>query len=340
MVQVLLNRNETTQGPSPDAMKVLQQFSRAKISMYQAGYFPSLLRPVLSQAYVIPEDQIIISYGSEELLRLVFDTLVAGRDSVLTHQYHYSYYLKYLDFKGVQLSYFRMPSQDRSFLFDVDHCITQYEEIKPKVLIINSPNNPTGNSISMPDLIRILDHVDPATLVILDQAYIEYERGVHTQDGCELLARYPNLMLLRSFSKLYALAGLRIGYALCGTSVKNMLSYQDRYLGMSTLVEEVAIAAFHSTEYYTQVRNEVISHRQWFLQQTLAFDGFTVYESNGNFVLARISDTIRHLFNAAIEPEKRIIGKYVDVDLYRISLGEPKDSQRLIDIMTNICVEL
>ena len=301
--------------------------------MYQSGYFPSVLIPVLSDMYGVPEDQILLSYGSEELLRTAFDSLDPRRDLVLTHKYHYSYYQKYLDFKHVRLTYFDMHVRHRSFLFDIDDCIAQLERIVPAILLLTSPNNPTGNSIGPADIVRIMDHVRPDTLVIIDQAYIEFELGVGTAGYADLLSRYPNLMMLRSFSKLYALAGLRIAYALCGVAVKEMLRYQNRYLGMSRLIEEVSIAALKSRAYYEGVRADIINHREQFLLATSKLRRFTVYDSQASFVLAKIDPMVRQAFNAALDAEPVIIGKYVDVNMYRISLGWQKDSERLISIM-------
>src|SRR5579864_8765142 len=101
MAQLLLNRNEVWQGPAPACEDVWRSFKREDAASYRDGYFTSALIPALSKKFSVPEDHIILGYGSEELLQLVFDTLQPHKDIVLTHEYHYSYYQKYLDFRGV-----------------------------------------------------------------------------------------------------------------------------------------------------------------------------------------------------------------------------------------------
>src|SRR5581483_5272680 len=155
----------------------------------------------------------------------------------------------------------------KDFNFDIDNCLSKIEESKPKVVLITSPNNPTGNSINLADFRKILDKTDKTTLVILDEAYFGFDENYNQQDFIALLEKYDNLMILRSFSKLYALAGLRIGFALCGKKVKDILRYQNFYLGGSRLLEEIAIAALESDDYYKGLSSEVISDRQKFISE-------------------------------------------------------------------------
>src|SRR5581483_1966893 len=175
MSQILLNRNEVLHGPAPACEQVWLHFKREEAALYREGYFTSALIPALSRKFSVPEDHIILGYGSEELLQVDFDTLAPHQDTVLTHAYHYSYYQKYLDFRGVALRTFAMQTRERWYVFDIDDAIRQYHIVQPRVLIINSPNNPTGNTISRRELERLLQTVSSRTLVIVDQAYIEFE---------------------------------------------------------------------------------------------------------------------------------------------------------------------
>lgn len=336
MAQVLRNRNEVVQGPAPACQAVWRAFSRDQAAFYGAGYFPSVLAPVLSKLYGVAEEAIVVAYGSEDFLRTVFDRLTPGKDCLLTHYWHYSYYEKYLDFRGVKLVKFGMDVKGHAFVFDIQDCLAKIKRFTPKVIIINSPNNPTGNTISKADLKRILNAVPAKTLVVVDQAYVEVQAGVGATTFIDLLKTYPNLILLRSFSKLYALAGMRLGYALCGGAAKHLLGYQSRYLGVSRILEETAVVALREKQYYEKIRREIIQGRTWLAEQTRGLQFFTLYDSEGNFVLARIHEVVRSAFNATLDAEKVVVGKYVDVDLYRISLGWPKDTTRLVKIMQTI----
>jgi histidinol-phosphate aminotransferase len=242
------------QGPSPEVIKAIQNFDPYKATYYAEGYYDSALANALSKRLGIIKDRIIVCYGAEDFLRAAFDSLDVKTDSVLTHEYYYGYYKTYLEGKGLILNTFKVKEGDNSFSFDIKDCIEQYKLHQPKILIIASPNNPTGNSISLPELKNILNTVDSKTLVILDEAYWGFDPGYEEQSFLVLLERHPNLAILRSFSKYYALAGLRIGFVLCGAEVKKILRYENLYLGMSRLLEDVAIAALNSETYYKRDR--------------------------------------------------------------------------------------
>src|SRR3989338_9445282 len=101
MKQLLINRNEVIQGPSPRVLGVLKNFKAEHTNLYLEDYYHSILIPKISEIFGIPEEQIITSYGEEDFFRMTLDELDPKKDSVLTHSFHYTYYNKYLNFKGV-----------------------------------------------------------------------------------------------------------------------------------------------------------------------------------------------------------------------------------------------
>ncbi len=289
MNKLIINRNETLYGPSPKAMRIIKNFRPERAALYLEGYYNSTLIPYLSKRFNLLEEQIIVSYGEEDFFRMVFDKLDSKNDSVLTHELHYSYYDKYLNFKNIKIHLFKMNEIDNEFDFDISDCIEKYPALNPKILLITSPNNPTGNSISASSLDKILNSISPSCLVILDEAYWGFDKNYNQREFLSLINKYQNLVALRSFSKLYALAGLRISYALCGKNVKNILNYQTRYLGMSRVLEEVAIAALESKTYYKKLSEEIMKDREWFIEKAKGLKYFKPFRSNANFVLVRIN---------------------------------------------------
>lgn len=280
--------------------------------------------------------QVIVGYGSEDFLRMIFDGLVSRNDSVLTHKMHYGYYSQYLAGRGVRLLTFKMIGEGHEFRFDIEDCIRQYKKYKPKVLLITSPNNPTGNTISLPDLKRILKIVLPKTLVILDQAYYGFDKGYNDDNFLALLKQYPNLVFSRTFSKLYALAGLRIGFALCGRNVKRMIRYQDSYLGMSRILEEVAVAALDSKSYYKNLSSIYIKDRELFLKKVNQLRNFKAYKSKANFVLIKISPRMLKAFNRKVAKSSVVISKSVGDSFARISLDPAKYTKAFVEMLSRI----
>ncbi len=337
MKQSTLNRNEIAQGPSPKVLEALRNFKPEHANFYLDDYYHSVLIPKISEIFGIPENQIITSYGEEDFLRTIFNELDAKNDSVLTHQFYYTYYKKYLDFKKITLNTFAIKEENGSFIFDIDDCVRQYQKTNPKILLLTSPNNPTGNSLSIEELEKLLKNVAVETLVVVDEAYWGFDQEYNQQAFLSLLGKYSNLVFLRSFSKLYALAGLRISFALCGVNVKNILKYQNRYLGLSRILEEVAVAALESGDYYKKLSAEIIGDRESFINELRNFKNFQPFSSKANFVLVKITNNIvvERLRNA-LQKEEVVVCKFVDGNFLRVSVGEKENTGKFLKLLEKI----
>ncbi len=335
-MQKIFNRNETLYGPAPAAVAAIKNLNREHIFQYINGYHTSILIPALAKKFTIPEAQIITSYGSENFLETVFNSLRAGEDEVLTHQFHYIYYEKYLAFRGVKLHEFKLVQKPSEFLFDITDCIAQIKKIKPKLVLLTSPNNPTGNSITPDDLEKILAAAPPTTLVIVDEAYYGLNAAYPEKKFLALLAKYPNLAYGRTFSKLYALAGLRVAYALCGTNVKNLLRYQTHYLGMSRILEQVAVAALDAKPYYKKLAAAYAKDRAQFIRAVNKLKNFHAFTSDASFVLIHVDAKILPTFVATTQKASFLISKPVTENLYRISLDPKKYTKQFIALLKKI----
>ena len=337
MKQLLINRNEVIQGPSPKVLEVFRDFEPKHASLYLDDYYHSILIPKISEIFGISEEQIITFYGEEDFFRTIFDELDPKKDSVLTHSFHYTYYKKYLDFKNITLNTFEMKEKSGSFVFDIDDCIQQYQKTTPKILLLTSPNNPTGNSLSAKELEKLLKNVAVETLVVVDEAYWGFDEQYEQKTFFSLLGKYPNLVFLRSFSKLYALAGLRIGFALCGANVKTLLKYQSRYLGFSRILEEVAIAALESEDYYKKLSAEIIGDRESFINELRNFKSFQPFKSRANFVLVKFANAVvTERLRNALQKEEVVVCKFVDEDFLRVSVGDKELTGKFLKLLEEI----
>lgn len=334
--KLVLNRNEVIQGPSPKCLDVLKNFPPEKVAFYFNGYFGSVLIPKLSKIFTFPEQQIIIGYGLEDIFRVIFDSLKPETDVVLTHELHYTYYDKYLNFKNVKLENFSLAENQNEFTFNIDDCLEKIQKVKPKVVLITSPNNPTGNSINLAGFEKILNTADKTTLVVLDEAYFGFDESYNQQDFLALLEKYENLMILRSFSKLYALAGLRIGFALCGRKVKEILRYQNYYLGGSRILEEVAISALESEDYYKNLSGEIIKDRENFINEVNKLKNFKAFNSRANFVLVKVGESVKKLLEQGLENMDFSISKFVFENYMRVSIGSKHHTEKFLEVLTKI----
>lgn len=334
--KLLLNRNEVIQGPSPKCLDVLKNFPPEKIAFYFDGYFGSVLIPKLSKIFSFPEQQIVIGYGLEDIFRIIFDSLKPETDVVLTHELHYTYYDKYLNFKNIKLENFKLVENQKEFSFDIDDCLEKIQKVKPKVVLITSPNNPTGNSINLADFEKILSMTDKNTLVVLDEAYFGFDENYNQQDFLALLEKHENLMILRSFSKLYALAGLRIGFALCGAKIKEILRYQNYYLGGSRILEEVAVSALESEDYYKNLSEEIIKDRENFITEVNKLKNFEAFHSKANFVLIKVGESVKELLEQELDNIDFSISKFIFGNYMRVSIGSKQHTERFLEVLTKI----
>lgn len=337
MKQIARNRNEVMQGPAPKCMKILKNYDYENISFYSENYYGSKLIPKIAKLFSVSEDQIIESYGEEDFLRTAFDALASKRDSVLTHEYHYGYYKSYLDFKKIKLQTFKILKNKNAFRFDIEDCIAQYNLHKPKIILITSPNNPTGNSISLKDCERLLKVISPKTILILDEAYWGFDLGYEEEKIINLVNKYPNIAILRSFSKYYALAGLRMGFVLCGKDIKKILRYQQPYLGMSRILEDITIAALDAKKYYQKTANDIINEREKIIIKINQLKNFKAYESKANLILIEVkNNNAELLLKKAIAKLSILSIKKSYVSYWRITVNLPKINNELITLLQAI----
>ena len=218
--KVYLDRNENNYGPSPLCFDVLKKADFSKLSCYTKAFtsgIKSILTERLAQEVNIPENRVLLGYGAEDLLKQAIQCYLGKDEKLLIPSYSWWYYKELANEVGGQnIEYFLDEGED-SFHYNLKKLISLYEKEKPKVVIICSPNNPTGNSISLDDLKNLLSKLRDS-VVILDQAYVFDGFNEHIN---ALLNDNPDLILIRTFSKYYALAGMRIGFALIGRISKN-----------------------------------------------------------------------------------------------------------------------
>lgn len=328
--QLLLNRNEVVQGPSPKVRLTIKRFDSRKAPFYFDGYHGSSLRPKLAKHFDIPEKQVSVGYGIEFFLRSIFDALRPENHVVITHEHRYSYYPHYAKVKKIKLVAFKIIDRGTRFEFDIGDCLKKIRLTKPNIIIITSPNNPTGNSVTALDLKKMLRAASRNTLVVLDEAYHGFDPTYDEESFIRLIRAYPNLVILRGFSKQYALAGFRIGFALWGKDAKRLVRYDDPYLGGSRILEEIALAAFDSKPYYRKLMKEIVADRNFFIAGTNRMRFFKAYESKANFVMVKASPLAIPFLEKELKRSLVLISKFTSPELMRVSIGWRKNTKRFL----------
>jgi histidinol-phosphate aminotransferase len=207
-------------------------------------------------------------------------------------------------------------------------------------VVIASPNNPTGNMIDAKDLKRFLE-VSKDTIVMIDEAYW----GFGSTDNSYVkpyIEEFPNLVICRTFSKYFALAGIRIGFAFAGKNLDVLINFTTRYLGYNRLSEIMGEIALDNIKYYEKVGKQYEKDKQIMYEELMKLKGFTPYKSFANFMLVDIPAEIRSGLKKYLT-ERNLLVKFLDEAAFRtearMSLGTKEQNKLLIKAIRQYCKE-
>ncbi len=294
----------------------------------------SMLSETLAHEYDLSETNVLLSYGSEDMLKQIVHCYLFGSETMMVPKHSWWYYKSVAGEVGGKVVEYPMHTDETSFTYEMDEIVSLVRNVKPRLVLLASPNNPTGNSLSVNDVKHLLQKCTD-TIIVVDEAYFGFTGSQgDVMPRCTL--QYPNLAVLRTFSKLYALAGLRIGYAFVGKNFQKLITYSTRYLGYNMLSEKIALAALRNKTYYQSLATTIGKERQRYYEFFQTVEGCRVYRSDANFVLVKIpnenSESLkRHLDKAGILI-KFFSGKEFP-DFVRITVGTPDQNSLLISEM-------
>jgi histidinol-phosphate aminotransferase len=273
---IRLASNENTDPPSPRVRAALQS-AFDDLNLYPPPV-PSLTRE-LARRHKVQTAQILITAGSTEVIEATMRTFVAAGDEVVLPTPSWPVYRRRLQALDARVTEVPLRAEAEAWDYDGRRFL---ETITPttKLVIICSPNNPTGNAMARDDLAGI---AATATPLLIDGAYCDFDPDV---DPVSLVHEYPNVILTRTFSKAYSLAGLRLGYAI---SSAEMLAYIDRFLIPGSAVSSVALhaglAALDDVLHYERQLERIARERER-VRSELRDAGIPAWRSKGNFVCA------------------------------------------------------
>ena len=340
---VYFDRNENRYGPAPGCLAVLRNADRELLSDYtrafQRGCY-SDLSVRLAADHGIEERRVILGYGCEDILKeAVHHFLPAGR-AILIPSASWWYYKTIADEVGGVTVQFPLKAAPTRYEFDIEALLALREKTNPAMVLLASPNNPTGNVLRREDLRRLLEGYRGIPFV-LDQAYYGLTPGERDDFGA-LTDEFDDLLVLRTFSKLFALAGVRIGYALTGRGLTDFQRFCARNLGYNRLSERLALAALDSPDYYANVAARMSRCRRRFYDLFRAFPGCEIYESEANFVLVKLPATIVRPLESELLAQGLIVKFFKEPGFEahaRISLGNDEENERLIAVIRSVLAQ-
>ena len=283
-----LNNNENALGPPPEARKVIQAFEAQRSSIYPSGdsYF---LRKTLGERFGKDPDRFLVGNGSCEVIASVIKAFCEKGDNIITADKTFAVYEWVAEFSGFQARL--IPLVD--YGYDPEGMLAAMDA-RTKILFVCNPNNPTGTWWDRDVMERFLRRVDGRAIVVLDEAYREYVDDERFPDGMELMERHRNVVVFRTFSKMYALAGLRVGYV-CGQ--KDVIDYIRRthiVYSVNGVGQPAAAAALQNDAEHINATRLMVDQAKALLLP--AFDGLGLRHVSGagNFVMVEtpVSDSL------------------------------------------------
>ena len=298
-------------------------------AMAELGRYPDAngfeLKAALSARYGVPADWITLGNGSNDILELAANAFVAGGQSVVYSQYAFAVYA--LATQGVGARAIVVPARD--YGHDLDAMAASIED-DTRLIYIANPNNPTGTFIAPAEIAAFLQRVPPHVVVVLDEAYNEYLAPEQQFESSEWVRSYPNLLVSRTFSKAYGLAGLRVGFAIAQPAATDLMNRVRQPFNVNSLAQAAAIAALGDKDFLAQgAANNAAGYRQ--LVDAFEELGLEYVPSHGNFVLVRVGadDAAGARVNQALLRQGVIVRPVANYGLpqwLRISIGLPREN--------------
>ena len=340
---IYLDRNESQYGPAPACIDVLKHLEIETFSEYSRDFargVKSVLSERLAKEYSIDEKNVMLGFGGEDILKQAVHCYVKKGDKVMIPSCSWWYYKKIADeVEGMKVEYPIVEGKD-SFYYDIDGMLKLYETAKPKLVLISSPNNPTGNRLEIDELKNVISKM-PDAVIVVDEAYSMYYNA-DTSHLKEIVEKYPNVIIIRTFSKYYNLAGVRIGYALMGKNHAPLSTYSARYLGYNRISEKIAIAALDSKEYYEAISKKMAEDMNMFRNEFNKMTGFRAFKSYSNFILVEIPPAIKDDLKKYLTERNMIIKFMAEDGLFnhlRISIGTQEQNKMLMEMIQTFMKE-
>jgi histidinol-phosphate aminotransferase len=329
-----LGSNENPLGPSPHAIEAM----RAALS--ETFRYPDprglSLKTALAKKLSVGIDRIALGNGSHELLILIAQCFADSDHSIVFSQYGFAVFPIATAVTGaiaLRVSALSPSDAIAPYGHDLD-AMAAAVRADTRIIYVANPNNPTGTWVDDAAFDRFIARIPCDVLVVVDEAYCEYVDAPGLSSALRLADRYPNLVVTRTFSKAYALAGLRVGYLVAHPSVVAVIERLRESFNVNNIALAAAEAALGDEEHLAEARAFNRSEREW-LADALAKRGYRVLPSQTNFVMIDLgrdaADLEHHLFERGVVV--RPMGGYGLPRTLRISVGSRAENQRLLDAL-------
>ena len=325
---IRLSSNENNYGPSSKVISAIKDNSK------YSNIYPELdgnsLKLQLAKTFKINSNQIILGAGSDEILQMAYAAFTKPGDEVLFTKYAfamYSIYAKNFKCKAIKFN-------DKNLQFSLNDLL-KLSSANTKIIFLANPNNPTGSIFYKKELINFLDKVNKKTIVILDDAYCEYIQDKSYDNGMNLVKKYPNLMITRSFSKIFALGGLRIGWGYSQLHNISKIYEFKKPFNVSRLSCIAGIESLKSKSWLkSNIQKNIINKNYTINNLKKIF--FDIIDTKANFILLKFkNEKLANYYVNFLNKKKitvRSLTSYGLPNYIRMTIGTQSDMRKTVKI--------
>ena len=331
--KIKLSANESALGPSPKAIREYNKVSR-NFKRYPDpdGIF---LRKILAKKFKLDPNRIILGSGSDQIFEIICRAFIGKNDEVVVSQYSFLIYRMYSKISGAKIIY----AKEKNFKTSVDNilsCITR----KTKIVFLANPNNPTGTIISKKELLKLRKKLRSNILLVVDDAYFEYVKDKNYLPGMKLFSNSQNVIVTRTFSKIYGLAGLRVGW---GYGPKKLIYALNKVKPPFNINRAALFAAVESIRDVKWLNKEIKHVNRW---AKIFFNNFKdlgieTNSSYGNFLLVNFNKVRTNSKKIFLKLAKKgILVRKMDIydikNSLRVTIGNNLENKKFINTLKKI----
>lgn len=326
---IKLASNENPLGPSPKAIEAVKDVLGGLNRYPDGAYFT--LKDKLSTFVGVSSDMLTLGNGSNEIIELLIRTFITTGDEVIMGSPSFAVYP--IIVKGAGGVAIEVPLDDLTI--DLDAMADKITD-KTKLIFIANPNNPTGTIVTSVDFDRFMEKVPDNVIVCMDEAYFEYVGSREFPDSLKYVKEGRSVVILRTFSKIYGLAGLRVGYGIATREISDYMNRVRQPFNVSSVSEAAAIGALDDSDFVTKSIN--MNNKGFdYLSKELKNLGFEVEPTEANFFLVKVGNGTE-VYNKLLA--KGVIVrpmKSYNMDEYlRITIGTEKENKRFIEAFKSV----
>ncbi|MDH4028881.1 MAG: histidinol-phosphate transaminase [Nitrospirota bacterium] len=324
---VKLASNENPLGPSPLAVRALRK-GMNDLNRYPDGSCFYLAEALSGRLKIRPEE-ILFGNGSNELIELAARTFLSpGDEAIMAHP---SFVVYSMTVQAVNGRSIIVPLKE--WRHDLEAMAAGITD-RTKIIFIANPNNPTGTINTKAEMDRFMEKVPPGVLVVFDEAYYEYVASAGYPDTLEYFRQGRDVLVLRTFSKIYGLSGLRIGYGIANEELMKDINRVRQPFNVNSLAQKAAAAALEDDQHLARTRRTNEKGRKYLYREFMAM-GIDYIPTEANFIYIILSDNSAiQLYNDLLK--EGVIVRPMGPDALRVTIGLARENRKFIDAMRKI----